>query len=90
MYVRIKVVRTSVGFLETETNRALKELEVDNKVVIDTQILRAHPTGDLILAVIKYVEDEERISINDLNDIEKEEYEEYHSVIKGSKSGKVW
>ena len=87
MYVRIKVVRTSVGFLETETNRALKELEVDNKVVIDTQILRAHPTGDLILAVIKYVEDEERISINDLNDIEEEEY---HSVIKGSKSGKVW
>lgn len=87
MYVRIKVVRTSVGFLETETNRALKELEADNKVVIDTQILRAHPTGDLILAVIKYVEDEERISINDLNDIEEEEY---HSVIKGSKSGKVW
>lgn len=87
MYVRIKVVRTSVGFLETETNRALKELEVDNKVVIDTQILRAHPTGDLILAVIKYVEDEERISINDINDIEEEEY---HSVIKGSKSGKVW
>lgn len=87
MYVRIKVVRTSVGFLETETNRALKELEVDNKVVIDTQILRAHPTGDLILAVIKYVEDEERISLNDLNDIEEEEY---HSVIKGSKSGKVW
>lgn len=87
MYVRIKVVRTSVGFLETETNRALKELEVDNKVVIDIQILRAHPTGDLILAVIKYVEDEERISLNDLNDIEEEEY---HSVIKGSKSGKVW
>lgn len=87
MYVRIKVVRTSVGFLETETNRALKELEADNKVAIDIQIVRAHPTGDLILAVIKYVEDEERISINDLNDIEEEEY---HSVIKGSKSGKVW
>ena len=87
MYVRIKVVRTSVGFLETETNQALKELEVDNKVAIDIQILRAHPTGDLILAVIKYVEDEERISINDLNDIEEEEY---HSLIKGSKSGKVW
>lgn len=90
MYVRIKVVRTSVGFLETETNRALKELEADNKVAIDIQIVRAHPTGDLILAVIKYVEDEERISLNDLNDIEEEEYEEYHSVIKGSKSGKVW
>lgn len=89
MYVRIKVVRTSVGFLETETNRALKELEADNKVAIDIQIARAHPTGDLILAVIKYVEDEERISINDLNDIE-EECEEYHSLIKGSKSGKVW
>lgn len=87
MYVRIKVVRTSVGFLETETNRALKELEADNKVAIDIQILRAHPTGDLILAVIKYIEDEERISLNDLNDIEEEEY---HSVIKGSKSGKVW
>ena len=87
MYVRIKVVRTSVGFLETETNRALKELEADNKVAIDIQIVRAHPTGDLILAVIKYVEDEERISINDLNDIEEEEY---HSLIKGSKSGKVW
>ena len=39
MYVRIKVVRTSVDFLETETNRALKELEADNKVVVDTQIL---------------------------------------------------
>lgn len=87
MYVRIKVVRTSVGFLETETNRALKELEADNKVAIDIQIVRAHPTGDLILAVIKYVEDEERISINDLNDTEEEEY---HSLIKGSKSGKVW
>lgn len=87
MYVRIKVVRTSVGFLETETNRALKELEADNKVAIDIQIVRAHPTGDLILAVIKYIEDEERISLNDLNDIEEEEY---HSVIKGSKSGKVW
>ena len=88
MYVRIKVVKTNVNLLEAETNRALKEFEADNKVVIDTQILRAHPTGDLILAVIKYVEDEERISINDLSDIE--EHEEYHSVIKGSKSGKVW
>jgi hypothetical protein len=86
--VRIKVVKTNVNLLEAETNRALKEFEADNKVVIDTQILRAHPTGDLILAVIKYVEDEERISINDLSDIE--EHEEYHSVIKGSKSGKVW
>ena len=88
MYARIKVVKTNVNLLEAETNRALKEFEEDNKVVIDTQILRAHPTGDLILAVIKYVEDEERISINDLSDIE--EHEEYHSVIKGSKSGKVW
>ena len=88
MYVRIKVVKTNVNLLEAETNRAIKELEADNKVAIDIQTLRAHPTGDLILAVIKYVEDEERISLNDLNDIE--EYEEYHSVIKGSKSGKVW
>lgn len=87
MYVRIKVVKTNVNLLEAETNRALKELEADNKVAIDIQILRAHPTGDLILAVIKYIEDEERISLNDLNDIEEEEY---HSVIKGSKSGKVW
>ena len=88
MYVRIKVVKTNVDLLESETNRALKELEADNKVVVDTQVLRAHSTGDLILCVIKYVEDEERISLNDLNDIE--EHEEYHSVIKGSKSGKVW
>lgn len=88
MYVRIKVVKTNVDLLETETNRALKELEADNKVAIDTQILRAHSTAGVILCVIKYVEDEERISLNDLNDIE--EYEEYRSVIKGSKSGKVW
>lgn len=85
MYVRIKVVRTSVGFLETETDRALKELEADNKVVVDTQILRAHPTGDLILSIIKYVDDEERISLNDLRDIEEEEY-----VGIKSSTGEVW
>ncbi len=84
MYVRIKVVRTSVDFLETETNRALKELEADNKVVVDTQILRAHPTGDLILSIIKYVDDEERISLNDLRDIE----EEYVGI--KSSTGEVW
>lgn len=84
MYVRIKVVRTSVDFLETETNRALKELEADNKVVVDTQILRAHPTGDLILSIIKYVDDEERISLNDLRDIEEE-----YVRIKSS-TGEVW
>jgi hypothetical protein len=82
--VRIKVVRTSVDFLETETNRALKELEADNKVVVDTQILRAHPTGDLILSIIKYVDDEERISLNDLRDIE----EEYVGI--KSSTGEVW
>lgn len=85
MYVRIKVVRTSVGFLETETNRALKELEADNKVVVDTQILWAHPTGDLILSIIKYVDDEERISLNDLRDTEEEEY-----VGIKSSTGEVW
>ena len=84
MYVRIKVVRTSVDFLETETNRALKEVEADNKVVVDTQILRAHPTGDLILSIIKYVDDEERISLNDLRDIE----EEYVGI--KSSTGEVW
>lgn len=84
MYVRIKVIKTIVSLLESETNRALKELEADNKIVLDTQILRAHPTGDLLLSIIKYVDDEERISLNDISDIEDE-----FSEIKSS-TGRVW
>ena len=53
-------------------------------MVVDTQILRAHPTGDLILSIIKYVDDEERISLNDLRDIE----EEYVGI--KSSTGEVW
>ena len=63
MYVRIKVVKTNVASLETETNRALKELEADNKLVLDTQILKPHSTGELILSVIKYVDDEEKVAL---------------------------
>lgn len=63
MYVRIKVVKTNVASLETETNRALKELEADNKLVLDTQILKPHPTGELILSVIKYVDNEEKVAL---------------------------
>ena len=87
MYVRIKVVRTSVSTLESDVNREIKILESDNKLILDVQVLRGTNLGELEIVIIKYVEDEERISINDLNDIEEEEY---HSVIKGSKSGKVW
>ena len=89
MYVRIKVLKTSVSTLESDVNREIKMLESDNKLILDVQVLRGTNLGELEIVIIKYVQDEERISINDLNDIE-EEYEEYHSVIKGSKSGKVW
>lgn len=89
MYVRIKVLKTSVSTLESDVNREIKILESDNKLILDVQVLRGTNLGELEIVIIKYVQDEERISINDLNDIE-EEYEEYHSVIKGSKSGKVW
>lgn len=87
MYVRIKVLKTSVSTLETDVNREIKMLESDNKLILDVQVLRGTNLGELEIVIIKYVEDEERISINDINDIEEEEY---HSVIKGSKSGKVW
>ncbi len=87
MYVRIKVLKTSVSTLESDVNREIKMLESDNKLILDVQVLRGANLGELEIVVIKYVEDEERISINDLNDIEEEEF---HSVIKGSKSGKVW
>lgn len=90
MSVRIKVLKTSVSTLESDVNREIKILESDNKLILDVQVLRGTNLGELEIVIIKYIEDEERISINDLNDIEKEEYEEYHSVIKGSKSGKVW
>ena len=86
MYVRIKVLKTSVSTLESDVNREIKMLESDNKLILDVQVLRGTNLGELEIVIIKYVEGEERISINDLNDIE----EEYHSVIKGSKSGKVW
>lgn len=86
MYVRIKVLKTSVSTLESDVNREIKMLESDNKLILDVQVLRGTNLGELEIVIIKYVEDEERISINDLNDIE----EEYHSVIKGSKTGKVW
>lgn len=86
MYVRIKVLKTSVSTLESDVNREIKILESDNKLILDVQVLRGTNLGELEIVIIKYVEDEERISVNDLNDIE----EEYHSVIKGSKSGKVW
>lgn len=89
MYVRIKVIKTSVSTLESDVNREIKMLENDNKLILDIQVLRGTNLGELEIVIIKYVQDEERISINDLNDIE-EEYGEYHSVIKGSKSGKVW
>lgn len=87
MYVRIKVLKTSVSTLESDVNREIKILESDNKLILDVQVLRGTNLGELEIVIIKYVEDEERISVNDLNDIEEEEY---HSVIKGSKSGKVW
>lgn len=87
MYVRIKVLKTSVSTLESDVNREIKMLESDNKLILDVQVLRGTNLGELEIVIIKYVDDEERISINDLNDIEEEEY---HSVIKGSKSGKVW
>lgn len=87
MYVRIKVLKTSVSTLESDVNREIKILESDNKLILDVQVLRGTNLGELEIVIIKYIEDEERISINDLNDIEEEEY---HSVIKGSKSGKVW
>ena len=87
MYVRIKVIKTSVSTLESDVNREIKILESDNKLILDVQVLRGTNLGELEIVIIKYVEDEERISINDLNDIEEEEY---HSVIKGSKSGEVW
>lgn len=87
MYVRIKVLKTSVSTLESDVNREIKILESDNKLILDVQVLRGTNLGELEIVIIKYVEDEERISINDLNDIEEEEY---HLVIKGSKSGKVW
>lgn len=89
MYVRIKVLKTSVSTLESDVNREIKMLESDNKLILDVQVLRGANLGELEIVIIKYVEDEERISLNDINDIE-EENEEYHSVIKGSKSGKVW
>lgn len=88
MYVRIKVLKTSVSTLESDVNREIKMLESDNKLILDVQVLRGTNLGELEIVVIKYVEDEERVSVNDLIDIEEEE--EYHSVIKGSKSGKVW
>lgn len=87
MCVRIKVLKTSVSTLESDVNREIKILESDNKLILDVQVLRGANLGELEIVIIKYVEDEERISINDLNDIEEEEY---HSLIKGSKSGKVW
>lgn len=87
MYVRIKVLKTSVSTLESDVNREIKILESDNKLILDVQVLRGTNLGELEIVIIKYIEDEERISLNDLNDIEEEEY---HSVIKGSKSGKVW
>lgn len=87
MYVRIKVLKTSVSTLESDVNREIKMLESDNKLILDVQVLRGTNLGELEIVIIKYVEDEERISLNDINDIEEEEY---HSVIKGSKSGKVW
>lgn len=87
MYVRIKVLKTSVSTLESDVNREIKMLESNNKLILDVQVLRGTNLGELEIVIIKYVEGEERISINDLNDIEEEEY---HSVIKGSKSGKVW
>lgn len=87
MYVRIKVLKTSVSTLESDVNREIKILESDNKLILDVQVLRGTNLGELEIVIIKYVEDEERISVNDLIDIEEEEY---HSVIKGSKSGKVW
>lgn len=87
MYVRIKVLKTSVSTLESDVNREIKMLESDNKLILDVQVLRGSNLGELEIVIIKYIQDEERISINDLNDIEEEEY---HSVIKGSKSGKVW
>ena len=87
MYVRIKVLKTSVNTLESDVNREIKMLESDNKLILDVQVLRGTNLGELEIVIIKYVEDEERISLNDINDIEEEEY---HSVIKGSKSGKVW
>ena len=90
MYVRIKVIKTSVSTLESDVNREIKILESDNKLILDVQVLRGTNLGELEIVIIKYMQDEERISINDLNDIECEECEEYHSVIKGSKSGKVW
>lgn len=89
MYVRIKVLRSSINTLESDVNREIKILESNNKLILDVQVLRGTNLGELEIVIIKYIEDEERISINDLNDIE-EEYGEYHSVIKGSKSGKVW
>lgn len=87
MYVRIKVLKTSVSTLESDVNREIKILESDNKLILDVQVLRGTNLGELEIVIIKYVEDEERVSVNDLIDIEEEEY---HSVIKGSKSGKVW
>lgn len=87
MYVRVKVLKTSVSTLESDVNREIKILESDNKLILDVQVLRGTNLGELEIVIIKYVEDEERISLNDINDIEEEEY---HSVIKGSKSGKVW
>lgn len=87
MYVRIKVLKTSVSTLESDVNREIKILESDNKLILDVQVLRGTNLGELEIVIIKYVDDEERISLNDLNDIEEEEY---HSLIKGSKSGKVW
>ena len=87
MYVRIKVIKTSVSTLESDVNREIKILESDNKLILDVQVLRGTNLGELEIVIIKYIQDEERISINDLNDIEEEEY---HSVIKGSKSGEVW
>lgn len=87
MYVRIKVLKTSVSTLESDVNREIKILESDNKLILDVQVLRGTNLGELEIVIINYVEDEERVSVNDLIDIEEEEY---HSVIKGSKSGKVW
>lgn len=88
MYVRIKVLKTSVSTLESDVNREIKILESDNKLILDVQVLRGTNLGELEIVIIKYIEDEEKVSVNDLIDIEEEE--EYHSVIKGSKSGKVW
>lgn len=89
MYVRIRVLRSNINTLEEDVNREIKILESNNKLILDVQVLRGTNLGELEIVIIKYIEDEERISINDLNDIE-EEYGEYHSVIKGSRSGKVW